>query len=114
LDKEFLYDYEQKEKQYYNQFVDAILDGRFVIGKDQSPYFKRYQKVQRPITELNMTSECAFGENVWAQIPFSGSSIIAIPAFSKDDFEERYFHVSELPRIIEFIKETGRLHCSKR
>lgn len=109
LDREYLQDYNQKEDEYYNQFAKNILEGKFNIGKDESPYKERYTKIQRPVAEIHISHESPFRENIWAQIPFSGSSILALPAFSKQEFEVAYFEVKDIPKIVDFVKETGRL-----
>lgn len=109
LDRDFLEDYKCRENEYYDHFVKDIFEGKFVLGKDESPYKSRYIKLQRPVAELHRSNESAFRENIWAQIPFNGSSIIALPAFSKVNFEEELFEVKDIPRLVEFVKETGRL-----
>lgn len=109
LDRGYLEDYERREKDYYARFVKNILEGKFIIGKDESPYKERYIKLQRPVAELHRSNEKPFRENIWSQIPFSGSSILALPAFSKQEFEATYFETKDIPKIIDFIKETGRL-----
>ncbi len=109
MDRDFLVDYKYREDEYYTRFVEDICNRKFVIGKDESPYKNRYVNLQRPVTELNRSNENKFKETMWAQIPFSGSSIIALPAFSKVDFEEQFFDTRDIPKIVDFIKETGRL-----
>lgn len=50
--------------------------------------------------------------NLWAQIPFCGSLILPLPAVSQRDYEKELFRVSEIPELIDFIKETGRLQIA--
>ncbi len=46
------------------------------------------------------------------QVPFSGSLIIPIEPCDPLDFEQRFFSIQEIPEIIKFIKETGRLQLA--
>jgi hypothetical protein len=62
-----------------------------------------------PVGELHRSNEKRFQETVWSQIPFNGSSILSLPAFSKPDFEKFFFDVKDIPRMVDFVKETGRL-----
>jgi hypothetical protein len=108
LDREYLQDYEQREKEEYNRLVETrIQDGTFNFGKDRYPPCERFVNLQEPValTTLHTANE----KNLWAQIPFTGSLIISIPSYPKSMFEEHLFPASEIPEIIRFIKETGKL-----
>jgi hypothetical protein len=42
-------------------------------------------------------------------VPFCGSLILLLSPVPREKFERMYFKVSEIPKIIDFVKETGRL-----
>jgi hypothetical protein len=107
MDKQFLLDYEKNENEEYIRFEKALREGTFKFGKDRFPADHRFVKLQEPIALPIF--EAAQKENIWAQIPFSGSLIFTIAPYSKKEFERLFFDTAEIPKIIDFIKETGRL-----
>jgi len=104
LDREYLEDYEQKERAEYDKFLKNIEEGKFSFEKDRYPPDERFAKIQRPRALV-----AGPFDTIWAQIPFCGSLILVISPVSKHLFEEIYFDVSEMDEIIDFIKESGRL-----
>jgi hypothetical protein len=108
MDEEYLSDYEQREYEENNLFLKKIKNGSIEFRKDRYPPDNRFIKIKEPIASA--TSYLTISEdNLWAQIPFCGSLIAAIPPVSKQHFEKFMFKVSDIPKIITFIKETGRL-----
>jgi hypothetical protein len=108
LDREYLQDYELREKEEYDRLVERrIQDGTFNFEKDRYPPDKRFINLQEPVALTTLHS--ANTKNLWAQIPFAGSLIISVPSYPKYMFEENLFPVSEIPEIIRFTKETGKL-----
>jgi len=57
----------------------------------------------------NVLCDKSTENNLYAQIPFCGSLILPIPIFSEDLFERILFRISDIPDVIDFIKESGRL-----
>jgi hypothetical protein len=108
MKREFLEDYEQKEKANYEKTVmKRLTDGAFDFEKDKYPPDERFIKMQRPMALAPL--EIAKSQDIWAQIPFCGSLVIGLAPFPQAMFEEKIFRISEIPKIIDFIKETGRL-----
>lgn len=102
MDKEYLEDYEQKENAEYERFVRRMQERDFSFDKDKYPRDERFTKLLRPVVQATRA-------NYWAQIPFCGTLILRLAPVDKRLFEEVYFKVSEIPKVIDFIKDTGRL-----
>jgi len=108
LDREYLEDYEQKEAEEYEKLVlKRVQEGKFDFQKDRYPPDERFVNLHKPVTLA--TGNASNVEYLWAQVPFCGSLIIFLPPLSKTAFEYFYFEISEIPKIVDFIKETGRL-----
>ncbi len=107
MDREYLEDYKQKEKAELARFICGLESGKFSLGKDKYPPDERFAKVQKPV------ARASFGitsiRKIWAQIPFCGSLLLLLPPFPRSIFEKYFFDVSQIPAIIDFIKETGKL-----
>jgi len=111
MDRKYLEDYAQKELSEYDRLVvEKMVDGRFQFEHDRFPPDYRFVKIQKPVAFA--TSKASNLKNLWAELPFCGSLIISIPPISKDVFERTFCKISEIPKIVEFIKETGKLQIS--
>ena len=110
VDREYLEDFEQKEHAEYERLLKRIKEGKFSFENDRFPPDERFVNLQKPVAVT--TLEGANARNLWAQIPFSGSLIILLPPFSRSIFERSLFKVSEIPKIIDFIEETGKLQVA--
>jgi hypothetical protein len=90
MDREFLEDYEAKEKEtLVKHGIKYSLENRLKLKK---PYAWPAQ------------------ENIWHQIPFYGT--ILIPLVSCEDsafFEVHGFHIEEIDKVIDLAKETDRI-----
>lgn len=106
MNRDYLQDYWEKEKIEGKKFEREVLEGRFSLENDIYPPKDRFVNLQKPIA---LITQLANINNLWCQIPYSGSSILPLLPYPKYLFEEFYFDISEIPRIIEFIKDTGRL-----
>ena len=111
LDREYLEDYDQKERAEFNKLEKAILENRFQFGKDRYPSNERFVRLQKPVA-LAVGTETIAWSTIWSQIPFSGSLVLLIPPCSKENFEKMFFKESEIPEIINFIKKEGRLQIA--
>lgn len=108
MKREYLEDYAQREEAEYRRLVSRkIKEGKFDFKKDKYPPNERFPNIQKPVAFT--TSGTAHISNLWAQIPFSGSTVLMIMPVPQDIFEKFYFKISEIPNIIDFIKETGKL-----
>ena len=106
MDREYLEDYEHKENEQYEKFLKDIQEDRFNFEKDRYPPDKRFIKLQEPVTVL---SSVRTTRNFWAQVPFCGSLVLGIDSLPERIFEKTHFSISEIPKIVDFVKETGRL-----
>lgn len=107
LDREYLNDYHQREVAEYERFLEDLQKGRFDFEKDRFPQSKRFANLQKPVA---VASQLASQEKkIWAQVPFCGSLLLSLPPLKQSLFEEFWFKVSEIPKIVDFIKIW--LHC---
>ena len=111
MDREYLEDYEQKELSEYERLVvRRIREGKFDFEKDRFPPSERFVNLQEPVALT--TLETAHIRDLWTQVPFCGSLILPLMSFPRSWFESCYFKISDIPKIIDFIKETGRLQIA--
>ena len=109
MDREYLEDYEQREFCKVDEFRRGVLEGKFFFGKDRFPPDGRFVKIQKPVA---LTTYFADVNELWSQVPFSGSLILPLPPRTRTYFEETLFKISEIPKIVDFIKETGKLQIA--
>jgi hypothetical protein len=107
LDREYLEDYQQKAKAEFKKFSRRIQEGKFDFRKDRYPPNERFVKLEEPVAMGSFFA--ANLDDVWAQLPFCGSLVLKIPQYPLNLFERILFKASEIPKVIDFIKETGRL-----
>jgi hypothetical protein len=104
LDREHIEEYARSEHEEYDKFLKRIKEGTFDFEADSYPQDERFVKLQRPVALC--TSDV---QNIWAQVPLCGSLIVPIMPLSQDRFEKEIFTTREIPRIIDFIKDTGKI-----
>lgn len=102
MDKEFLMDYEAKEKEEIKKFAKNFREGK--IGAEYV-YPQKYRlKLNKPYT----TSIA--GEGFWTQIPLYGTTIIALQPAREEFFKEIHgFETVDIDQLIDFVKKTGRI-----
>jgi len=110
LDREFLEDYNQREEEEYEKLCRRVQEGEFDFDKDRYPPDERFVNLQTPVTDMTL-SGCT-SESRWFQVPFNGSTIFLVPAFSPSMFEEYFFKISQISEVINFINETGRVQIA--
>ena len=111
MDKEFLSNYQAREAEEYKKLVvNKIENGTFNFNNDKYPPDKRFYNLKRPVTDSTFVN--CFAEDRWNQVPFSGSTIICLDALPPATFEKFYFKISEIPKVIDFIKETGKIQIA--
>lgn len=121
--KEFLEDYEAREKEEGKKFDKRLNEGK-LSEEDSFPPSERFIKSKHPFAlySSNIGSfrhyvgSCSPIEgSVWGVIPFYGSTVVKLVATKdKRTFDEEYkthigFTSTQIEEIISFIKETGRL-----
>lgn len=105
MDKEFLMDYEAREKEEIKKFVQKFREGKIRYG-DRYPLTDRL-KLNEPYTKS------IAGERIWNQIPLYGTTIVALKPTKKEIFEKMHgFDVEDIDRLIDFAKETRRVQFS--
>lgn len=109
MDRKYLEEYWEKEKsaraQYNRLIAKELREEKWPFETHNYPPDERFPKLQKPIANAEKT-------NIWAQVPFSGSLIVGFLPCLKPDFERFYFKVSEIPKVLDFIKDTGRLQIA--
>jgi len=106
--KEFLQDYEESEKEKISNFIHQLEEGNF-SQDDFYPPKERFVNLRDPIA-VPATTEI----NIWGLIPFNGSTIVSlIPRENEKKFNgdvrDSGFSSRHIDRMIDFVKETGRL-----
>jgi len=104
LDREHIEEYARLEHDEYEKLLKRIKEGSFDFEADSYPPDERFVKLQRPVALC--TSDV---QNIWTQVPLCGSLIVPIMPLSQDRFEKEVFSIREIPQIIDFIKDTGRI-----
>ena len=108
MDKEYLVNYERKEQEQWDKLIVRKIEaGTFSKEKDRYPPKERFINLQKPIANTTLRSQT--NGRFWAQVPFCGSLMFAVPAIQKRDFEKYYLKVKDIPDLIDFVKETGRI-----
>lgn len=103
MDKEFLIDYEAREKEEIKKFVQKFREGKI---RDRYPLPDRL-KLNEPYTKS------IAGERIWNQIPLYGTTIIALKPTKKEIFEKVHgLDIEDIDRLIDFAKETERVQFS--
>ena len=100
MDKEFLMDYEAREKDEIKKFVQKFREGKI---RERYPSPDRL-KLNEPYTKS------IAGEVIWSQIPLYGTTIITLKPIKEEIFEKMHgFDVEDIDRLIDYAKETGRV-----
>ncbi|MDH5746794.1 MAG: GNAT family N-acetyltransferase [Candidatus Bathyarchaeota archaeon] len=108
MDREYLEDYDQKEKAEWKNLVKRIREGKFSFEKDRYPPDERFVNLQKPVATTTSLGLAGMSD-IWAQIPFCGSLILYLPPVPKAEFEKVFCKITQIPKMIDFIKETGKL-----
>jgi hypothetical protein len=107
MDRKWLEEYQQEEKEGYDRLLKRIEQGEYSFVTDRFPPDERFPRLQKPVALAS--AEASNLADLCAQIPFSGSLILPITNLPQSLFEETVCKVSEIPNLIDFIKDTGRL-----
>ena len=111
MDREYLEDYEQAELDEFERYLKRIENNNLYFEKYRYPPNERFINLQKPVAVCtgDITSHL---DNVWAQVPFSGSLILLLPPLPLHTYEKEGYEISEIPKLVEFVKETGRLQIA--
>ena len=100
MDMEALVDYEQSEEERFSKTKKRIMGGEDLSNWDAD----RFRRDTLPIAQK------AHHAGLWPQVPLFGSLIIPIFPVAKAQFSKAHgFHLFELPRVMDFSRETGRI-----
>lgn len=105
MDFDYLDDYHEKEREQYNAFIKSTPQDQLL--KKEYPPKNRFPKIHDFFTYATT----GFNESIWAQAPYTGSLLVPlIPTRDSHDFEKIYnISISQIPEIVEFVKETGKV-----
>ena len=105
MDIEYLRDYEAKENEELNNFLESLHKGK----KDANityPSKKRFHKLREPVGK----AYCGLYESIWSQIPLFGSLIIEVDPIQENFFYQAHgIEKKDLERLIDFCKDTGKV-----
>lgn len=105
MDKEFLLDYEGREKEDKEKFGRKFIEGK-INKEDRYPSIERL-KLKEPYAK-SIDGEC-----IWTQIPSYGTTIINLKPTKRELFEKLHgFDIEDIPRLMDFSRETGRVQFS--
>ena len=109
MDKEFLEEYEKKEEEEYQKYVQRVFsNGLEISGK--YPDLSRFPKIQEPIIILEVEQDKPYQGDLWSQIPFAGSIMISLKPVSKDNCSVvNGFDPDDISELIKLAKETGKV-----
>jgi hypothetical protein len=76
-----------------------------------NPLLNRLINPKKPFVRAGY---CDYQEaSLWGQIPLCGSLFLKIPPFKPEMFEKFFnIQIREIPKIVDFVKETGRLQIT--
>jgi len=102
MEKKFLIDYEEGEKDEIKKFRQRFNECK--IGQNERYPLKHRLELNEPFTKS------IDGEKIWNQIPLYGTTIIKLKPTRKEIFEKIHgFDIEDIDRLIDFSKETGRI-----
>jgi hypothetical protein len=108
LNKKSLLEYEARELAENNKLLKEIDSDIFHVEEDKYPRDERYPKIQYPTARIPFGRTSSLN-SIYPQIPFCGSLIIQIPPLPKQTFEAEFGSLTEIPRIVDFAKDTGKI-----
>lgn len=103
MDKEYLADYEAREKEEYER-----IDVSYANVIDSTPireaFRKKFKRLNDPVART------AKNERIWPQIPMCGTLVVGLSPFSVNQFDTYHgFSASDIDRLVDFAKDTGRV-----
>ena len=108
--KEFLEDYEKKEQERVEKYLQRLEKGK-VSSDEIYPPKDRFKNLKEPIAKSPLE-----GFSVWSVVPFYGSTLIPlIPRGDTEKFDEAYtavklgFSSKDINKMIDLVKDTGRI-----
>lgn len=109
MNKEYLLDYQAKEREELDRFVRKI-QSKGLDQDDRYPSLERLGIDHHPIVYSVCSTYRFDKEKIWSQIPLAGTLLIPLPAFHKEHVLNACgFDVSDIPDLIRVAKDTGRV-----
>lgn len=106
MNREYLEDYEKEELGEHEELRRLLISGKFG-STDIFPPKQRFIKIAEPIA---LFAGGVAETNLWPQVPLAGSTFVMIYPVREDVFKKAHgFEISDIDRIIDFIKETGKI-----
>jgi hypothetical protein len=104
LNKEYLTDYGERERNCFGAFLKDLNDGR-IDELSQYPPLGRFPKAEAPLACVHPLLS-----NIYSIIPFYGTTIIYVMPSSKSMFQSQNgFSPDDINKLVDFAKETGKM-----
>lgn len=106
MQKEFLQDYQEDENERIERFRQEILRQGKLTPETMFPPKERFRRLSKPYAVACLPPAAS----IWPQVPLYGSLIIPIFPTAVRSFS--YFHgfdVSDIRKLVDFCKDTGRV-----
>lgn len=104
MNREYLEDYEKSELEEHKKFRKIVINGKFG-PTDIFPPKERFVNATEPIA-LSVQPN----PELWPQVPLAGSTVVMLYPVRKELFKKKHgFEVSDINRLLDFIKETGKI-----
>ena len=104
MNKEYLADYHERERNRFAAFLKDLENGK-IDELSQYPSLSRFPKAQAPLASAHPLLS-----NIYSIIPFYGTTIIYVMPNSKSAFEKQNgFSPDDIDKLVDFAKETGRI-----
>lgn len=105
MDKQWLENYQAKEFEKYQNYIK-----NFDSSNIKYPNDSKFQNLTDPVIFFDPFSYVNYQEKIWSQIPFSGTLLISLRNCKENDcLKHNGFEVSEIPDLIRFAEETGKI-----
>lgn len=109
MKKEYLQDYQRKEREDFNRFVHKI-QSHGLDPDDRFPSLERLEIFHQPIVYSVGSTYRLDKQKIWSQIPLAGTLLIPLSAYNKNDLLMGCgFDANDIPNLIRLANEEGRV-----
>jgi hypothetical protein len=109
MNKEYLQNYQAKEREEFDRFIHKI-QSHGLDPDDRYPSLERLGIDHHPIVYSVCSTYRFDKEKIWSQVPLAGTLLIPLPAYDKEHVLNACgFDVSDIPDLIRLAKDTGRV-----
>lgn len=110
MDRKFLEEYEKAEEEEFNKLCERMFNGDFGPN-DTYPPDSRFPKLRKPVIgAFQLQGDPKLPSVILPQILLSGSLVIELLPLTEKDFKDYHgFDIRDIPKLVEFSKETGKV-----